>query len=78
MIEKGMMELIESLRNAEIVSRYQKRELNTWKDIAIHLAYAGYCEYCQSRGASELEGCPDLQKWHTAYNAAMDRTDKLS
>ena len=72
------MKMVEDLREAEIMSRYYKREATLWKDIAVRLANAGFCEYCDDHSASEMDNCLDADGWHKAYNDAAARTNGLA
>ena len=48
--------------------RDTEEERDYWKDIAIGLANSGFCEFCESRAATQLEYCPDEDGWHKTYS----------
>lgn len=74
-MNEAEMRIVEDLREAEIMSRYYKREATLWKDIAVRLAHAGFCAYCDAH--SEMNKCHDPDGWHKAYNDAAARTGGL-
>jgi hypothetical protein len=60
-IAKMDMETFRQLKEAEEQRDY-------WRDIAIGLANAGFCEFCDSRAATHLINCPDKDGWHEAFS----------
>ena len=65
------MRIVEGLRDAEIMSRWYKREATLWKDIAVRLANAGICQHC------DQFGCSDKAGWHKAFSDAAALTNAL-
>jgi hypothetical protein len=46
-------------------------------DAGLGLAYSGYCEFCDSRGSTDLSNCPDKHGWHKFYNRMADVIEDL-
>ena len=46
-------------------------------DAGLGLAYSGACEFCDSRGSTDLSDCPDRHGWHRAYDQMADVLEAL-
>jgi hypothetical protein len=46
-------------------------------DAGLGLAYSGACEFCDSRGSTDLSNCPDKHGWHRAYDQMADVLEAL-
>lgn len=51
--------------------------LQWWRSVAIDLANAGFCEYCDAHCASEMDNCPDTDGWHSAYERVAEVVKEL-
>jgi hypothetical protein len=60
-IAKMDMEAFRQLKDLEA-------DRDKWKQLAIDLATAGFCDYCNSRESGYLEDCPDTQGWHEVWS----------
>lgn len=79
-LEAEIIQLRRHLANA-----YEQRDsardtaalLEVIADAGLGLAYSGACEFCDSRGSTDLSDCPDKHGWHSAYDQMADVLEHL-